>query len=557
MIDTILHNLKNVSPYRLRNNLLIFVSLVLALSTAGRYEISTTQSSRLLQEARSILHDEPEKASELAQEALALSDISNPDSICSEAVLLAGDAYLLMGNYNLGLRSLDDAELITDSTDTRTRARIYFLQSYAYHKLGVSDKALGLSAQAHALYNAMGDSSGVAQCYNLRGNILVREDPAKSEALMRKALLLGRRIKDLPLVAKALNDLATHAGVSPEDKLQMLDEAIAINKNTNARRALCDNYLNKAAVLSNAGHYDEATRSLQSSYAIIEQLNSPVLLSEYYSRVSSLKAAQGDFQGAYLNLQERARLLKQMSDSNSLGSTGLEIIRKRADRYRLDSDLWVKRYRDKIMKRNLWIFSTIVALLLIGFAIFYFWYKHKKACEVLRTEEHLRQVEHEMSELKIRQKEKELENVNELIDSNRKELIEFAAFLQSRKDLISTACSMLKECGKMQPDDMSRQIRKTQSFLMAATSSDQISESILKSVEIKNKNFIDALLKAHPSLTKGERHLALLVRGGLSSKEISALLFIEPKTVNMNRYRLRKSLGLDTDTDLLDYLRSL
>lgn len=65
------------------------------------------------------------------------------------------------------------------------------------------------------------------------------------------------------------------------------------------------------------------------------------------------------------------------------------------------------------------------------------------------------------------------------------------------------------------------------------------------------------LLERHPALTKGERNLALLIRGGMSSKEISMLLGLEPKTVNMNRYRLRKALDLDAETDLYEYLRQL
>ena len=65
------------------------------------------------------------------------------------------------------------------------------------------------------------------------------------------------------------------------------------------------------------------------------------------------------------------------------------------------------------------------------------------------------------------------------------------------------------------------------------------------------------LLQKHPNLTKGERNLALLIRGGMSTKEISMLLGLETKTINMNRYRLRKALGIPQDADLHDYLTSL
>lgn len=74
---------------------------------------------------------------------------------------------------------------------------------------------------------------------------------------------------------------------------------------------------------------------------------------------------------------------------------------------------------------------------------------------------------------------------------------------------------------------------------------------------IKTRDLWIASFAHHPDLTKGERNLSLLIRGGLSTKEISMLLGLETKTVNMNRYRLRKALGLPQDDDLYDYLSKL
>ena len=61
----------------------------------------------------------------------------------------------------------------------------------------------------------------------------------------------------------------------------------------------------------------------------------------------------------------------------------------------------------------------------------------------------------------------------------------------------------------------------------------------------------------HPNLTRGEKYLATLLRVNLSPKEIALLTGTLTKTVNMGRYRLRKSLGLDADTDLIPYLQSI
>ena len=80
---------------------------------------------------------------------------------------------------------------------------------------------------------------------------------------------------------------------------------------------------------------------------------------------------------------------------------------------------------------------------------------------------------------------------------------------------------------------------------------------MLLSVEEKNKEFIEKLVKQHHNLTQGEKYLATLLRVNLSTKEISMITGSTPKTINMNRYRLRKSLNLSTEEDLTTYLQSV
>ena len=79
----------------------------------------------------------------------------------------------------------------------------------------------------------------------------------------------------------------------------------------------------------------------------------------------------------------------------------------------------------------------------------------------------------------------------------------------------------------------------------------------LQHIDEKNQEFVERLVLRHPNLTQGEKHLATLLRVELSTKEIAMLTGTTPKTINMNRYRLRKSLGLSAEDDLVAYIRSI
>ncbi len=76
-------------------------------------------------------------------------------------------------------------------------------------------------------------------------------------------------------------------------------------------------------------------------------------------------------------------------------------------------------------------------------------------------------------------------------------------------------------------------------------------------IEQTHKDFIVALTERFPDLTNKEKRLAILLRLGLSSKEIATLMTISPKSAEIARYRLRKKMGLKGRENVQDFLSNL
>jgi phosphate/sulfate permease/DNA-binding NarL/FixJ family response regulator len=72
-----------------------------------------------------------------------------------------------------------------------------------------------------------------------------------------------------------------------------------------------------------------------------------------------------------------------------------------------------------------------------------------------------------------------------------------------------------------------------------------------------HSSFIEKLNCLHPDLTDHEIKLLILLRIGLSSKEIAPLMNISDKSVDINRHRLRKKLKIARDVGLSDYAKTL
>ena len=80
----------------------------------------------------------------------------------------------------------------------------------------------------------MGDTAGIASCYNAEGLAYERiEEDEKAENSLKKALELNRQLNDRKNIAANLNNLGLLEG-KPEERIKSLEEAIQLNKSLGA-----------------------------------------------------------------------------------------------------------------------------------------------------------------------------------------------------------------------------------------------------------------------------------------------------------------------------------
>lgn len=72
-----------------------------------------------------------------------------------------------------------------------------------------------------------------------------------------------------------------------------------------------------------------------------------------------------------------------------------------------------------------------------------------------------------------------------------------------------------------------------------------------------DKQFLECLSQHEGEFSLSEQKFCLLVRLGMSSKDISSLLNITPAAIEKKRYRIRKKFGLDPSENLERHIKSL
>lgn len=144
------------------------------------------------------------------------------------------------------------------------------------------------------------------------------------------------------------------------------------------------------------------------------------------------------------------------------------------------------------------------------------------------------------------------------IQNKRRDLINYAINIIEQKEYFGkiavTIRSILNEKRTESRDEKLRKleldIRQRMSF------ADKVEDFNIR-IEQMHKDFIGRLVQLNPDLSPNDIRLAVLLRLGISTKEIATLMNISPKSAEINRYRLRKKLGLDRGSNLTQFINNI
>ena len=535
---------------------LYLILAVLPLTVTPLQAQDINQAKTLVEQAQNALFSNPKQASYYAAQAAALFPEDQPNEICTQAMILHSQAEQLLGNFDLSIKNLYDAQRYINPANKRQTAQLYSLMGRVYSKLGDYNKGIELNDKATSIFKSLGDSASVAGCYNERGVMhYLLDEFVVAEKFLQRALTINRAQRNLKEIATNLNNLCLYQG-DTEKKLSLIQEAIAINKNLDAQWSLGENYNNMGKQYYFGEQYSKALEALQKAYEYAHNIGAKELICDNYEYSSWVYAAIGDYKQAYTRLIQMYALSKELQSSNKLRNIEQEISYKRYQDQKYATEMQEQTYKIELLKRNLWFLGSVLVLGL-AFSIFlYKWYKRRKGLQLIEARYQLELSQRELSELKLHQQELELQNIQNALDSSQQEVTSFAVFLRSRNELLDKIREMIKEGYKMDNQALIPHLKKVNAYISQYQSGDKTNNALLLNIEDKSKEFIERLTKEHPNLTQGEKYLATMLRVNLSTKEISMISGNSPKTINMNRYRLRKALNLPTEKDLVEYLQN-
>lgn len=210
----------------------------------------------------------------------------------------------------------------------------------------------------------------------------------------------------------------------------------------------------------------------------------------------------------------------------------------------------------------IWPGISLLALALVSALLTYTFRQQKKRLtaekELLEREKENIIARQALTDAEIRAVQVENQYLQNEVENKRRDLINYAMSIVEQKEYFEKVSESLRELsGEKRSELRDEKLKKLEIEIRQRMSfADKVEDFNIR-IEKMHKDFMGRLAQNYPDLSSNEIRLAVLIRLGISSKEIATLLNISPKSVEINRYRLRKKLGLDRKASLTQFINNI
>ncbi|MDV7138716.1 tetratricopeptide repeat protein [Maribacter sp. TH_r10] len=473
------------------------------------------------------------------------SDLGKFDLRGSEYEIL-GEIYFEKGNYKIALEhTLTALRFFEDKSDeVRTADALKQLADIEY-QLENYDSSIEYAEKAISIYEKHDDKIYMSYAYNTAG--LAAEELGDSHLAHKHfdaSINLAREMNVQTMISQSLNDLARlhyNKGEYLKSRI-LLKESLALSE-------LQDIKLNQTEALQEIanldvkeGKFEQALTHINKNIAISEKIGALPTLRDALKTRAEIRNGLNQSNLAYKDLQEyhflndsifnikKSQQIEELKAIYETEKKETEIALHKEEINTLNEKAKVDKLTKGLYAGGMFTFVAVSGLLFFGFR------------QRMKRNRIAREKQEEIYKQEIAYKKKEL-------TSQTLHLVQKNTFIQELMENLQNI--------KNSPEKFKMEFRRIVMLLKKENASDKDWE-VFKTYFSEVHNDFDQKLKTlSEDISEKEIRLAAFLRMNLTTKEIAATLNVLPDSILKSKYRLKKKLGLNKETDLTQFLNSL
>lgn len=473
------------------------------------------------------------------------SDLGSFDLRGSEYEVLGG-IYFEKGSYRIALENTLKALRFFDEIGDEVRKGDALKQlADIEYQLGNYRSSLDYAREAIAIYEANDDKIYHSYAANTAGLAAEQlKDLQLAEDYWQNSIALAREMNIQSMISQNLNDLARlrYAKNDYAGAKQFLNESLVISKREDIKLDLTEALQEMADLDIARNNWSEALGNINQVITISEKIGALPTLRDALKTRATIRNKLNQNELAYKDFQKYHAL----NDSifNEKKSQQIEELKTIYDIEKKEAAITLQKEEintlnqkakvDRLTK-GLYAGGMVSAMALSGLLFFGFRQRMKR-----------NRIAREKQEEIYRQ---EIEHKKKQLASQTLHLVQKNTFLEELKENLDNL--------KNSPDKFKMEFRRIAMLLKKEKSSDKDWETFKTYFSEVHNDFDEKLKTLYPDISEKEIRLAAFLRMKLTTKEIAATMNVLPDSILKSKYRLKKKLSLDKETNLNTFLNTL
>ncbi|UKN01122.1 tetratricopeptide repeat protein [Paracrocinitomix mangrovi] len=498
-----------------------------------------------------------------------------------------GVIYLRMGEIDSSFNSHQSAlKIRTKVKDTAGLGNSYINLGALDRMRGNYESALTYYFSALKIYEYLDDVDKISEAYNSLGLIYMAiKDYENSLDYLKKSLEIKTNLGNQQKIGKTLNNIASvyHESGDYDKAEEYYLKAYEIFENSSDKRMIAgitnnlgiiykekEDHQNAITYYTTAAEQFEALEDKEGLAMVYTNLGSIYYIIEEYATAAKAfekaKAVADDISsapmqinitkglskvysklGKYKEAHEYLESYQEMNDSifsNTLAERTAELREQYESEKQakqivlLENESLEQAAKAKQRQFVTWI-SISFSIVVILFLVFIINRNNLKR-KILQVEKERYKLHNELKEIDLNNRDRKITSL--------------ATNTMEKDKLIEAVLGELDEVN-FESNSKTLKTEQIKRQLKNVINVDEAWNKFKLHFETVHPNFFKKLKEKYPKLTQNDLRHCAYIKMNLNSKEIGMFLNIMPKSVKMNRYRLKKKLGLEDSEDIYEFLK--
>lgn len=478
----------------------------------------------------------------------ACSEKRDMQAYCSTALCLYGWYLLQCKEWSIALPVLEDALACCPEEDERLRQYINSGIGGVYLYSGHYEKAEQYLERTLDYHRRSGSKTDLlTDLFNFGTLYKHWDNKAKSLSYYAEAMEIAESDSQFALYRCLLLTYMSDLEQDGKVRLEMLEQGVEIAFQNNFAEVQTANLRALGAYYYRQTEYEKARIETDKALKNAERYGQLEEIRDCYELLGKIYASQKDYTMAYYCAGEMADALskyQKMADDRLFSH----------QQYAVALQKWCAGAMEQptVVRERWWLWLAVVGVVVVVLsAVVWAIVRSGRTASVdTNTEENVNMAVG--PDAKGTTHEENLKDNQELMET----MAYLMMFHSNHNRLLDKIRQMIRHCYRDKAGDQSVQLKKISNFIsqnMLQPRENAFAERIDK----MNADFVTRLEALYPGMSDGEKRLAVYLRMNLSSRDIAILTGTLLSSVNMSRYRLRKTLRLSPEDDLTTFLRKI